>query len=198
MVTRCNSGNLYLLKTCYIHTSTCNFITLSIITCNSHPRFPTTVLGSGRQMFDTIQLHSNCISCKNIALPTFPVSQNIKNLIKSDMTKFSQLKCFKYYCKRVRSSVVQHWKLCVYNFIEVVCQWVQLSLSLTRSLIQIYMGDKKGRLSQMQAAQEIISKGWSITNLRDEIYMQLCKQTTENRKEYVLTVGPIEWAQSKP
>lgn len=44
------------------------------------------------------------------------------------------------------------------------------------------MGDRKGRLTQMQAAQEIISKGWSITNLRDEIYMQLCKQTTENRK----------------
>lgn len=79
MVTRCNSGNLYLLKTCYIHTSTCNYITLSIITCNSQPRFPTNVLGSGRQMFDTIQLHSNCISCKNIALLTFPVSQNIKN-----------------------------------------------------------------------------------------------------------------------
>lgn len=54
--------------------------------------------------------------------------------------------------------------------------------SLTCSLIQIYMGDRKGRLTQMQAAQEIISKGWSITNLRDEIYMQLCKQTTENRK----------------
>lgn len=56
-------------------------------------------------------------------------------------------------------------------------------------LIQIYMGDRKGRLTQMQAAQEIISKGWSITNLRDEIYMQLCKQTTENRKGDSLQKG---------
>jgi hypothetical protein len=48
------------------------------------------------------------------------------------------------------------------------------------------MGDRKGRLTQMQAAQEIISKGWSIVNLRDEIYMQLCKQTTENRKGSVI------------
>lgn len=54
------------------------------------------------------------------------------------------------------------------------------------------MGDRKGRLTQMQAAQEIISKGWSITNLRDEIYMQLCKQTTENRKGYVLMASGTE------
>ena len=45
------------------------------------------------------------------------------------------------------------------------------------------MGDRKAKLNQMGAAQEIINKGWSIINLRDEIYMQLCKQTTENRKE---------------
>ncbi|XP_062580811.1 rho GTPase-activating protein 39-like isoform X4 [Saccostrea cucullata] len=57
------------------------------------------------------------------------------------------------------------------------------------SLIQIYMGDRKARLTQMQAAQEIISKGWSIVNLRDEIYMQLCKQTTENRKGDSLQKG---------
>ncbi|XP_061181121.1 rho GTPase-activating protein 39-like isoform X4 [Saccostrea echinata] len=57
------------------------------------------------------------------------------------------------------------------------------------SLIQIYMGDRKARLTQMQAAQEIISKGWSIVNLRDEIYMQLCKQTTENRKSDSLQRG---------
>ncbi|XP_055995934.1 uncharacterized protein LOC125648378 isoform X30 [Ostrea edulis] len=56
-------------------------------------------------------------------------------------------------------------------------------------LIQIYMGDRKARLTQMQAAQEIISKGWSIVNLRDEIYMQLCKQTTENRKGDSLQKG---------
>ncbi|XP_069133981.1 rho GTPase-activating protein 39-like isoform X7 [Argopecten irradians] len=56
-------------------------------------------------------------------------------------------------------------------------------------LIQIYMGDRKGKHSQMQAAQEIVIKGWNVANLRDEIYMQICKQTTENRKEESLQRG---------
>jgi len=45
------------------------------------------------------------------------------------------------------------------------------------------MGDRKGKNNQMSAAQEIIIKGWNMANLRDEIYMQICKQTTENRRE---------------
>lgn len=50
-------------------------------------------------------------------------------------------------------------------------------------LIQMYMTDRKAKSSQMQVALEVVQKGWSISDLRDEIYMQLCRQTTENPKE---------------
>lgn len=45
------------------------------------------------------------------------------------------------------------------------------------------MGDRKGKETPIVAAQEIINKGWNKINIRDEIFMQLCKQTTENKKE---------------
>ena len=50
--------------------------------------------------------------------------------------------------------------------------------------IQTYMGDtKKAKLSLSNTALEIVTKGWSILGLRDEIYIQLCRQTTENKRE---------------
>ncbi len=49
-------------------------------------------------------------------------------------------------------------------------------------IIQMYMGDKKPRASQLQLALEIASRGWSIAGLRDEIYIQLCRQTTDNKR----------------
>jgi hypothetical protein len=61
-------------------------------------------------------------------------------------------------------------------------------------LIQTYMGDRKPKSSAGGSVStggpkapavelEIMVKGWSIPGLRDEIYIQLCRQTTENRKE---------------
>ena len=50
-------------------------------------------------------------------------------------------------------------------------------------LLQMYMGDRKSKFTQQQLALDICTKGWSMAGLRDEIYIQLCRQTTENKKE---------------
>ena len=51
-------------------------------------------------------------------------------------------------------------------------------------LIQSYMGDRKTKLTQSQLALEITSKGWTLgPDLRDEIFIQICRQRTENKKE---------------
>ena len=49
--------------------------------------------------------------------------------------------------------------------------------------IQAYMGDRKVKMSQEQLSMDIINKGWTMPTLRDEIYIQLCRQTTENKRE---------------
>lgn len=56
-------------------------------------------------------------------------------------------------------------------------------------MIQLYMGDRKGKQAPMSVALDIITKGWSTPNLRDEIYIQLMRQTTENKKEESLQHG---------
>eukprot|EP00794_Sanderia_malayensis_P017061 gene17061-18779_t len=52
-----------------------------------------------------------------------------------------------------------------------------------------YMGDKSSRKSSATLALEIVSKGWSMPGLRDEIYIQLCKQTTANERSTSLEKG---------
>ena len=51
--------------------------------------------------------------------------------------------------------------------------------------IQMYMGDRplvlgKSGLTPFSIAVDIVCRGWTNVSLRDEIYIQLCRQTTRN------------------
>ncbi|XP_055504939.1 rho GTPase-activating protein 39 isoform X2 [Leucoraja erinacea] len=56
-------------------------------------------------------------------------------------------------------------------------------------LIQMYMGDRRTKADQLNVALEIATKGWSMQGLRDELYIQLCRQTTENFRYESLARG---------
>ncbi|TKS74195.1 Rho GTPase-activating protein 39 [Collichthys lucidus] len=47
-------------------------------------------------------------------------------------------------------------------------------------LIQTYMGDRRCKADPFSVALEVVVRGWSNQGLRDELYIQLCRQTTEN------------------
>uniref|UniRef100_A0A8C1QLI7 Rho GTPase-activating protein 39 n=1 Tax=Cyprinus carpio TaxID=7962 RepID=A0A8C1QLI7_CYPCA len=47
-------------------------------------------------------------------------------------------------------------------------------------LVQTYMGDRRGKGEPLAVALEVAVRGWSCQGLRDELYIQLCRQTTEN------------------
>jgi len=59
----------------------------------------------------------------------------------------------------------------------------KLASDMFRS-IQAYMGDRKSKDSAMEISLDVAVRGWSIVDLRDEIYIQLCRQTTRNPHEY--------------
>ena len=51
--------------------------------------------------------------------------------------------------------------------------------------IQMYMGDRplvpgKSGVTPLSIAVDVVCRGWMNVALRDEIYIQLCRQTTRN------------------
>ena len=60
----------------------------------------------------------------------------------------------------------------------------------TFKLIQTYMGDRKSKpISSLNICLELATKGWSLPSIRDELYLQLMKQTTFNHSAESLQRG---------
>ncbi|XP_061584053.1 rho GTPase-activating protein 39 isoform X2 [Cololabis saira] len=56
-------------------------------------------------------------------------------------------------------------------------------------LVQAYMGDRPSRLDRRHSALLIVTKCWDMPGLRDELYVQLVRQTTANASPRSLAAG---------
>ncbi|XP_010890146.1 rho GTPase-activating protein 39 isoform X3 [Esox lucius] len=56
-------------------------------------------------------------------------------------------------------------------------------------LVQAYMGDRPARLERRHAALLVVTKCWGMQGLRDELYIQLVRQTTDNLNMRSLEAG---------
>ena len=52
--------------------------------------------------------------------------------------------------------------------------------------VQIYMGDRRAKKNPTKVALDIISRTWTSPPLRDELFIQLARQTTGNSNAYVI------------
>nr|CAB3222852.1 rho GTPase-activating protein 39 [Phallusia mammillata] len=68
------------------------------------------------------------------------------------------------------------------------CKQTKKDACETFKLIQAYMGDRKVKKIET-VALDIVTKGWQNAGLRDEIYIQLCRQTTGNQRSESLERG---------